>query len=304
MSRLDDRLTQELESAARPAEQTGVFERVERRRVRRHVVRRVQAVGLVVAVLVGTIGGFVFLSDAFQDNTTNIGGSVTPTPRPTTTTPPGPIDIGLGFPVCDVRTISADLDGNGTIDSVSVVTKMSDAPCPARGTSTEVLVVDLDGDGKADASGGPLACPTGCEPFATPDVNGDGLPEIAVVVDRPADGPERVQLWDLTTPPGGELAVIPFIDANGDPATFSWGTDGTNTYGVSCTSRTSPPLVTEWQAIPTGSNSWHISEHGYHVVGTELRSAFEDSYDVPGEETVFPDGGGDTMCGAPVQLFG
>ena len=36
------------------------------------------------------------------------------------------------------------------------------------------------------------------------------------------------------------------------------------------------------------------------MVGAELRSAFEDSYDVPGEETVFPDGGGDTMCGAPV----
>jgi hypothetical protein len=182
---------------------------------------------------------------------------------------------------------------------------MSDTPdCPAPGTSTEVLVVDLDGDGKADAVGGPLACPTGCEPFATPDVDGDGLPEIAIVVDRPADGTKRIQLWALTTPPGGSLAVIPFVDVNGDPPTFSWGTDGTNRYGVSCTDRTSPPLVTEWQAIPTGPGSWHISEHGHHVVGTELRSAFEDSYDVPGEETVFPDGGGDTMCGAPVQASG
>ena len=62
--------------------------------------------------------------------------------------------------------------------------------------------------------------------------------------------------------------------------------------------------MTEWQAIPTGPGSWHVSEHGYHVVGAELRSAFEDSYDVPGEETVFPDGGGETMCGAPVQVTG
>jgi hypothetical protein len=302
MSRLDDRLTQELERAARPAESAGVFERVDRRRSRRHVLRLVQGAALVVVVLAGTAGGFAFLTDAFQDNTTNVGGSVTPFPSATTTTPPGPIDIGLGFPVCDVRTINSDLDGNGSIDAVSVVTKMSDAPdCPARGTSTEVLVVDLNGDGKAEASGGPLACPTGCEPFATPDVDGDGLPEIAIVVDRPVDGTKRIQLWEMTTPPGGTLAVIPFVDADGDPATFAWGTDGTNRFGVSCTSRTSPPLVTEWQAIPTGPDSWHVSEHGYHAVGTELRSMFEDTYDVPGEETVFPDGGGDTMCGVPVQ---
>ena len=188
---------------------------------------------------------------------------------------------------------------------------MSDvAGCPAAGTATQILSVDLNGDGKADAVGGPLPCPGGCEPFAAPDVDGDGLPEIAIVVDRPADGTKRIQLWDLTTPPGGSLAVIPFLDGNGDPATFSWGTvenwggSGPEVFGVSCTSRTSPPLVTEWQAIPTGPDSWHISEHGYHVVGTELRSAFEDSYDVPGEETVFPDGGGDTMCGAPVHVSG
>jgi Tol biopolymer transport system component len=237
--------------------------------------------------------------------------------EPTPTTSPSPasdaqVDLGLGFPVCDVRSLSADMDGDGSADTVSVATKVSDAGgCPARGTSTEVLTVDLNGDGKADAIGGPLACPTGCEPFATPDVDGDGLAEIAIVVDRPADGTKRIQLWDVTTPPGGELAVIPFVDENGDPATFTWGTvsvwggSGPEVFGLSCTSRTSPPLVTEWQAIPTisppGPESWHISEHGYQVVGSELRSAFEDSYDFPGEETVFPDGGGDMMCGTPVQ---
>jgi hypothetical protein len=302
MPRLDDRLTQELERIASPADPAQAFERVDRRRSRMHIRRRIQSAGLVAVVVLGTIGGFVYLSDVFTSGGTEVGGSVTPTPSAAVSTPPGPIDMGLGFPVCDVRSMSADFDGNGTSGTASVVTKMSDAGrCPEPGAATEILAVDLDGDGKADAVGGPLACPGGCEPFAAPDVDGDGRPEIAIVVDRPGDGTERIQLWDMTTPPGGSLAVIPFVDADGDPATFTWGTDGTNRYGVSCTSRTSPPLVTEWQAIPTGPGSWHISEHGYHVVGTELRSAFEDSYDVPGEETVFPDGGGDTMCGTPVQ---
>ena len=315
MSRLDDRLTHELERAARPADPANVFERIDGRRARRHTARRVRAAALAVVVIAGSIGGFAYLNQAFESTETPGGTGetdVTRSPTPSTTpTIAAPVDLGLGFPVCDVRSIHADFDGNGTMDTTSIATKMSDAGgCPARGTTTEVLTVDLNGDGKADAVGGPLACPGGCEPFAAPDVDGDGFPEIAIVVDRPADGTRRIQLWDLTTPPGGSLAVIPFLDGNGDPATFTWGTvenwggSGPEVFGVSCTSRTSPPLVTEWQAIPTGPDSWHISEHGYHVVGTELRSAFEDSYDVPGEETVFPDGGGDTMCGAPVHVSG
>jgi hypothetical protein len=304
MSRLDDRLTQELERIGRPADPAQAFERVDRRRSRLHLKRRIQSAGLVVVVLVGTIGGFVFLSDAFRESPM-VGGSVTPSPSATIATPPGPIDMGLGFPVCDVLSMSADFDGNGTSDTASIATKMSDVGgCPAPGTSTTVLVVDLDGDGKADAVGGPLACVSGCEPFAMPGVDDDGLPEIAIVVDRPAEAPVRIQLWDVTTPAGGSLAVLPFLDPNGDPATFDWGDDGTNEYGVTCTSRTFPPLVIGWQAIPTGPDSWRISEHGYHVVGTELRSAFEDSYDVPGEDTAFPDGGGDALCGAPVQMGG
>lgn len=229
-------------------------------------------------------------------------------PAPTTSpTHSGPVDIGLAFPVCDVRTMTADLDGNGTADTVYVAMKMSDAPaCPSPGTATEVLAVDLNGDGKVDASGGPPACPTGCEPFATPDVNGDGVAEIAIVTDRPADGSKRIQLWEVTTPPGGSLAVLPYVDPNGDPATFSWGSvnnwggNGPEVFGVSCTIRTSQPLLIEWQAIPNGPGSYHVLEHGYHIVGTELQTAFGDSYDIPGEETVFPDGGGSTFCGVSV----
>ena len=169
----------------------------------------------------------MFLSDAFHDGSSSIGGSVTLLPSATITAPSGPIDIGLGFPVCDVRMMHTDFDGNGTVDTASVATKMSDAaaaPRPERRPRSSV--VDLNGDGKADASGGPLACPTGCEPFAAPDVDGDGLPEIAIAVDRSADGTKRIQLWDLTTPPGGSLAVIPLVDANGESGHVQLGNRG------------------------------------------------------------------------------
>ena len=70
MSRLDDRLTHELERAARPADPANVFERIEGRRARRHTARRVRAGALVVVVIVGSIGGFAYLDRAFAPTRT------------------------------------------------------------------------------------------------------------------------------------------------------------------------------------------------------------------------------------------
>lgn len=306
MPGFDDRLSRELDRAARPADPGGAFEAIERRLARRHRLRRMQAAALTVVVLAGTVGGVLVLERAFRPATANLGGASSTTPAPTPSpspkpTPTGPVDIGLAFPVCDLRTASADLDGNGSLDTITVATKMSDVGgCPARGTATEVLTVDLNGDGKADTSAGPLACPSGCEPFATPDLDGDGRPDIALRVERAADGTDRIQLFRVSIGGGGAVRILPFADAAGNPSTFTWGTDGTNIYGVSCTATTNPPLVTEWQAMPTGPGSYTVSERGYQVVGSTLRSAFENSYDVPGEQPSLPDGGGETMCGASV----
>jgi hypothetical protein len=65
----DDKLTRELERAARPAAPDVVrtLEDVTRRRAHRAVVRRVQAVAVVVAILAGTAGAFALLGDRFED---------------------------------------------------------------------------------------------------------------------------------------------------------------------------------------------------------------------------------------------
>jgi TolB protein len=74
----DDRLTAELERAARPADPTGVLERVNRRRSRRASLRKVQAGLLAVAVLAATTAGFVALRHAFEGN--RVSGSATELP--------------------------------------------------------------------------------------------------------------------------------------------------------------------------------------------------------------------------------
>lgn len=77
MARLDDRLHEDLERAARPGDPSGLYEDLIRRRERRRARRRVQGGVLVALVLVGTVAGFYGLTRAFRTSEPRIGdGSV------------------------------------------------------------------------------------------------------------------------------------------------------------------------------------------------------------------------------------
>ena len=66
---LDERLRQKLERAARPADPSGVYEHMIRRRERRRIARKVQSGVLAVAVVTGSIGGAYGLSRVFRKGT-------------------------------------------------------------------------------------------------------------------------------------------------------------------------------------------------------------------------------------------
>jgi Tol biopolymer transport system component len=74
MPNFDDLLTRELERAGRPAapDPGEVVDEVRRRRARRGAVRRVQAGVLAVAVVLGTVGVFVGLSQVFHEDAGSI----------------------------------------------------------------------------------------------------------------------------------------------------------------------------------------------------------------------------------------
>jgi TolB protein len=64
---LDERLRRELDRAAQPADPSGLYEHLIRRRERRRIAQRVQGGLLAVVVLVGSIGGFVALTRIFRE---------------------------------------------------------------------------------------------------------------------------------------------------------------------------------------------------------------------------------------------
>jgi hypothetical protein len=88
-------------------------------------------------------------------------------------------DIGLGFPVCNVTSVSG-VFAPGVDGTAWVATKTGDVECPSLGDGMQVLAVDVSGDGVADTSFGPLECDPWCSAFAAPDVDGDGTDELLI----------------------------------------------------------------------------------------------------------------------------
>jgi len=179
---LDERLQHELDRVGRPADPSGVYEELIRRRERRRMARRLTVGGVSVAVIAACIVGVVILSRVFAPTETRPGGAggVAPSVQPTPAdVPPTGKDIGLGFPVCNVTSVSG-VFAPGVDGTAWVATKTGDVGCPSLGDGMQVLAVDVSGDGVADTSFGPLECDPWCSAFAAPDVDGDGTDELLI----------------------------------------------------------------------------------------------------------------------------
>jgi len=166
----------------RPADPSGVYEELIRRRERRRMARRLTVGGVSVAVIAACIVGVVILSRVFAPTETRPGGTggVAPSVQPTPAdVPPTGKDIGLGFPVCNVTSVSG-VFAPGVDGTAWVATKTGDVGCPSLGDGMQVLAVDVSGDGVADTSFGPLECDPWCSAFAAPDVDGDGTDELLI----------------------------------------------------------------------------------------------------------------------------
>ncbi len=111
-------------------------------------------------------------------------GSTIPPIEPTPTPSPGPgqQDIGLGFPVCNVTSVTGRFADPNTTGIAFVATRMGDAGgCPDATGAFNVVAVDFTQDGVVDVSSGPIVCENApCVAWAAPDVDGDGTDELLV----------------------------------------------------------------------------------------------------------------------------
>jgi hypothetical protein len=111
-----------------------------------------------------------------------VDGSPSAEPTPSASPDSRGVDIGVGFPVCDVTSVSGEF-APGVTGTAYVATKMSDlGRCPNAGLggAFQVVAVDVTGDGTADTSFGPVECDPFCTAFAAPDVDLDGIDELLI----------------------------------------------------------------------------------------------------------------------------
>ncbi len=120
MPGFDDRLKQHLERAAPPADPSGAFDRILEKKIRRRIMRRVQAAGLVVAVVAATVTGTFLLYDAFR-------------PRRVVTPRPGDLPLTGNGKVVFVR------DAAGTYDIFSIEPDGTDIRQLTRGLTSDVF---------------------------------------------------------------------------------------------------------------------------------------------------------------------
>ena len=180
MSKVDDELTRRLHGAERPVDVDAVFKGLERRRSHRERVRRAQTALLAITVLAATVGGFAVLSHAFPEQPRRGGSAPPPSPTPDSEGR----DIGLGYPLCNVEELGGiDWYGDGTTGSAwTGAREREDGGCPRQGSGEYVVAADLDGDGAAEPGGmGFLQSCLFCQPYATTDLDDDGVLELVVI---------------------------------------------------------------------------------------------------------------------------
>jgi hypothetical protein len=275
---LDERLRRAFEGAGEPADPSGVYEDVIRRRERRRMARRAKIGVLSIVVLAGSVVGVVILSRAFAPTESRgAGGGDTPSVQPDPTpvdVPPGGEDIGLGFPVCNVTSLSG-VFASGVDGTAWVATKTGDVGCPSLGDGMQVVAVDVSGDGVADTSFGPLECEAWCSAFAAPDVDGDGIDELLIQnIEFSIAG---LRLYDVGSSPEATVAPVtvgspgyPGEDLAPGAEPQLWiGGDAFDSETLRCFEDESPPagpgrvlIQTSATQVPPDSldSIWHATE--------------------------------------------
>ncbi len=291
MPGFDDRLVQELDRAARPAPATPeIFHEIDRRRARRHLLRKVQSAVLAAVVLAGTGAGVLALNHAFRPNGARVGHSgPSPTASGVVAAAPRALDVkhlaGVTFPVCNVTAVTADFLGDGTPDTVYVFTeKRNDVgPCPSLADGQTVIGFASNGTTVTNDFG-PYVCPGVCSVFAAPDIEHDRHAELAIATTEEAST-ELFRLYRLTVDPS--LALQPFrINKPGDPAdgfnpgpaTFAWGGSVQHLAGVDCDAAEGLFDLTPWMATRIADGSrYHVRFVALEIHGTRLvfRNAFD-----------------------------
>lgn len=239
-----------------------------------------------------------------------IDASPTPTPAESPTLERE--DIGLGFPVCNVSSIEADFVAGGGTESAYVATRMGDVGgCPQPEEAFNVVALDVDADGLADATYGPIGCELECRTFSAPDIDGNGTSELLVV--QSGGSVVGLRLYDFD-PDEDTPAIVPMTVAPpGDPeagydpgeeARLLLGGDEWYHYALRCGDPDTPDgpglIVTSAESLPHDSPDaeWHAQQVTFVLRDGMLEILDVEDFTEPMTSDAPSFQSGETLCGS------
>jgi hypothetical protein len=284
MSRVDERIRDEVRRLERPVDPRGVMERVSARKARRRTTRRVQFAALALAVLSGTaLGGYGLtrlIRPVGEPISAGSPDASVPAPGYTSGPPRTPAET------CARNRLDVDMNADGRMDQVHGWSMAPNCDAPELGDEywvhVDISTGRLTGYGYTDQV---LDCaePLDCRVLAAPDIDGDGSLELAIRLasgstkrvglyrfDEEAKGEREPALFHLEIAPPGDLWHEEFGQQPG-PATFPDGDAGEHVHHLGCRTDSGQPLldVVTW-LHDAGSDEWRMHRASFELLGTEL----------------------------------
>jgi hypothetical protein len=234
-------------------------------------------------------------------------------PEPSVSPEPEPAghDIGLEFRLCHLHPLGGiDFLGDGTEGKAWTGFRLTEEGTCSNDFELGLVVVDVTGDGSADAVSEPLEFCQFCRPFAPLDFDADGDDELVVLLDG---GTVSSFLVYTVTTTEGVPTVAPLLIAPpghpaagrvpGDPFRISSGGDEGYSAWVRCEGfPTAPVLVNTWRDAPIDGDvmevhetAFVLREGAFHVVDTT-------DYEAPVSDPI-PNVSDAPACGVDWQLW-
>jgi hypothetical protein len=304
MSKLDEELTGRFGKAERPIPvDPQLFAGLLKRRVRRERMKRASTVGLVLVISVAGATAYVL---AARGATVQPGSTATTSPALPTQAAVAATIPGVPFPACHPTSLTY-FSRYSAAGSIYLFGRgEAGAACPDLESRNAYLGLNVGnlGPGPKPQIFGPIDCFKGCRIFGAPDIDGDGRPELAVVV-VDGTGADSIELYRIEPHADQPFTQITYL-ANGKrtPLYFDWGGVGAYRSGAYCF--TSGPAgsglgdeLVIWDAHRS-AGAWHLVQRFMQIGADTVHLDHVERSSAVGAGGFLPDGGGTDFCGTPV----
>jgi hypothetical protein len=296
MSRLEEEVTDLLANAQKPIfVNPDLFAALANAKVHRERRRRLGALASVIAIVTAGVTAFV-LANRNTSSPASRGPSSTAIP---TQAAGGASIPGVPFPACHTTTL-VYYSESPEYGPISMFARGTTKLCPdmAVGNAYLGFNVGRTSPGPKPIVFGPIECFQGCRIFGAPDIDGDGKPELSVVV-TDGEGFDRIELYRIRPKAATPFAAITTsLVGQETPVSFDWFDTGDSRAGATC-SKTENDVLDIWSATKQGGD-WHVVQEFLRIRGTRVVSHWTGRY-TTGLAAGLPAGGGSEFCGAAVS---